>query len=81
MGAQISESETIEVCGEPQAALRVSPADLKGIEIGGSMIPRLIDEIPVLAVAMCLAEGESVIRNAEELMVKETDRIGTVVRV
>ncbi len=79
MGAQISESETIEVCGEPQAALRVSPADLKGIEIGGSMIPRLIDEIPVLAVAMCLAEGESVIRNAEELMVKETDRIGTVV--
>ncbi len=79
MGAQISESETIEVCGEPQAALRVSPADLKGIVIGGSMIPRLIDEIPVLAVAMCLAEGESVIRNAEELMVKETDRIGTVV--
>ncbi|MDD4347108.1 MAG: 3-phosphoshikimate 1-carboxyvinyltransferase, partial [Desulfitobacteriaceae bacterium] len=67
MGAQISESETTEVCGEPQATLRVSPANLKGIEIGGSMIPRLIDEIPVLAVAMCFAEGESVIRNAEEL--------------
>lgn len=79
MGAQISESETTEVCGEPQAALRVSPSNLKGIEIGGSMIPRLIDEIPVLAVAMCFAEGESVIRNAEELMVKETDRISTVV--
>jgi 3-phosphoshikimate 1-carboxyvinyltransferase len=79
MGAQITESGMMEVCGEPQAALRVSPSALRGIEIGGSMIPRLIDEIPVLAVAMCLAEGESVIRNAEELMVKETDRISTVV--
>ncbi|HWQ89361.1 MAG TPA: 3-phosphoshikimate 1-carboxyvinyltransferase [Desulfitobacteriaceae bacterium] len=79
MGAKITESEVIEVCGEPQAVLRVSPSPLRGIEIGGSMIPRLIDEIPVLAVAMCLAEGESVIRNAEELMVKETDRISTTV--
>ena len=79
MGARITESEVSEVCGEPQAVLQVSPSSLRGIEIGGSMIPRLIDEIPVLAVAMCLAEGESVIRNAEELMVKETDRISTTV--
>jgi 3-phosphoshikimate 1-carboxyvinyltransferase len=79
MGARITETEVSEVCGEPQAVLQVSPSSLRGIEIGGSMIPRLIDEIPVLAVAMCLAEGESVIRNAEELMVKETDRISTTV--
>jgi 3-phosphoshikimate 1-carboxyvinyltransferase len=79
MGARITESEVSEVCGEPQAVLQVSPSPLRGIEIGGSMIPRLIDEIPVLAVAMCLAEGESVIHNAEELMVKETDRISTTV--
>jgi len=44
------------------------------------MIPRLIDEIPILAVAACLAEGETVIRDAAELRVKETDRISTVVR-
>ncbi|MFZ3373262.1 MAG: 3-phosphoshikimate 1-carboxyvinyltransferase, partial [Desulfitobacteriaceae bacterium] len=80
MGAQITESEVTEICGEPQATLRVRPSHLRGIEIGGSLIPRLIDEIPVLAVAMCLAEGESVIRNAEELMIKETDRISTVVK-
>lgn len=79
MGAQIEETEIQEVCGEPRATLRVRPSQLKGIEIGGEMIPRLIDEIPVLAVAMSLAEGESVIRDAGELRVKETDRIRTVV--
>ena len=79
MGAQISESESTVVCGEPQATLRVKPSHLRGIEIGGSLIPRLIDEIPVLALPMCLAQGETVIRNAKELMIKETDRISTVV--
>jgi 3-phosphoshikimate 1-carboxyvinyltransferase len=79
MGADIELQEVLEVCGEPRATLRVRPAQLQGIEIGGYMIPRLIDEIPILAVAACLAKGETVIRDAAELRVKETDRIKTVV--
>jgi len=78
MGADIELLDSSEVCGEPRATLRVRPARLKGIEIGGELIPRLIDEIPILAVAASLAEGETVIRDAAELRVKETDRIRTV---
>ena len=78
MGADIEVSDVSDVCGEPRATLRVRPARLKGIEIGGSMIPRLIDEIPILAVAACLAEGETVIRDAAELRIKESDRIRSV---
>lgn len=79
MGADIELLDSSEICGEPRATLRVRPAKLKGIEIAGDMIPRLIDEIPILAVAASLAEGETVIRDAAELRVKETDRISTVV--
>ncbi len=78
MGADIELLDVSEICGEPRATLRVRPAKLKGIEIGGDMIPRLIDEIPILAVAASLAQGETVIRDAAELRVKETDRIHTV---
>ena len=78
MGADIELIDVSEICGEPRATLRVRPAKLQGIEIGGDIIPRLIDEIPILAVAACLAEGETVIRDAAELRVKETDRIRTV---
>lgn len=78
MGADIEVSDVSDVCGEPRATLRVRPTRLKGIEIGGSMIPRLIDEIPILAVAACLAEGETVIRDAAELRIKESDRIRSV---
>ncbi|MDR3602184.1 MAG: 3-phosphoshikimate 1-carboxyvinyltransferase [Desulfosporosinus sp.] len=78
MGADIELLDVVEICGEPRATLRVRAARLKGIEIGGDMIPRLIDEIPILAVAASLAEGETVIRDAAELRVKETDRIRTV---
>lgn len=79
MGADIELLDYSEICGEPRATLRVRPARLKGVEIGGNMIPRLIDEIPILAVAASLAEGETIIRDAAELRVKETDRISTVV--
>lgn len=78
MGADIELINATEICGEPRSTLRVRPANLKGIEIGGDMIPRLIDEIPILALAASLAEGETVIRDASELRVKETDRIRTV---
>jgi len=78
MGADIELIDVSEICGEPRATLRVRPAKLQGIEIGGDMIPRLIDEIPILALAASFAEGETVIRNAAELRVKESDRIRTV---
>ena len=78
MGADIELSDVLDVCGEPRATLRVRPSRLKGIEIGGTMIPRLIDEIPILAVAACFADGETVIRDAAELRIKESDRIRSV---
>lgn len=65
--------------GEPVADLLVTPAELHGIEIGGDMIPRLLDEVPILAVAACFASGDTVIRDAAELRVKESDRITTTV--
>lgn len=80
MGADIEILDEAEICGEPRASLRVRPAELRGTEIAGDMIPRLIDEIPILAVAASLAEGETLIRDASELRVKETDRISTVVK-
>jgi 3-phosphoshikimate 1-carboxyvinyltransferase len=64
---------------EPVADLLVKHSQLHGIEIAGDMIPRLIDEIPVIAVMATQAKGKTVIRDAEELKVKETDRIATVV--
>ena len=68
------------VGGEPVADVVVEPGQLIGIEIGGDIVPRVIDELPVLAVAACFAEGTTVIRDAGELRVKESDRIDTTVR-
>jgi 3-phosphoshikimate 1-carboxyvinyltransferase len=79
MGAEIRIISQREMAGEPAASLLVEASALKGVEIRGSMIPRLIDEIPVLAVAALFARGETVIRDAAELRVKETDRIKAVV--
>ena len=67
------------VGGEPVADLLVESGELHGIEISGDMVPRIIDEIPVLAVAACFAEGTTVIRDAAELRFKESDRIETTV--
>lgn len=78
MGADIEIKDEETVCGEPRATLIVRPAVLKGVEVGGEEIPRLIDEIPVLALAACLADGETVIRDAAELRVKESDRLHAV---
>ena len=80
MGAKLRvENERVEV-GEPLADIIVESSELKGVEIGGDIIPRLIDEIPVLAVAGCVARGKTAIRGAGELRVKESDRIATVSR-
>ena len=79
MGARLKvENERLEA-GEPLADIVIESSELKGTEIGGDVIPRLIDEIPVLAVAACIATGKTVIRDATELSVKESDRIATVV--
>ncbi|MDR7568727.1 MAG: 3-phosphoshikimate 1-carboxyvinyltransferase, partial [Armatimonadota bacterium] len=58
----------------------VRGGELRGIEIRGELIPRLIDELPVLTVAAAVAEGETVIRDAAELRVKESDRIASLAR-
>jgi len=80
MGAKLKiENERMEA-GEPLADIVVESSQLRGIEISGSVIPRLIDEIPIIAVAACVARGRTVIRDAAELRVKESDRIATVSR-
>jgi 3-phosphoshikimate 1-carboxyvinyltransferase len=76
MGADIQQENQREVAGEPVADLRVRcVGKLKACTIAGDIIPRLIDEIPILAVAAVFAEGTTVIKNAQELRVKESDRI------
>ena len=75
MGADIDVSNEREVGGEPVADLRVRSAPLKGIRIPEDQVPLAIDEFPVLFVAAACAEGETVLTGAEELRVKESDRI------
>jgi len=65
-------------CGEPVADILVRSSDLRAVEIGGDLIPRTIDELPILAVAAARAAGTTVIRDARELRVKESDRIATM---
>lgn len=69
-----------EEAGEPTADILVKSSQLKGSEISGKIIPRLIDEIPIIAVMAVFAEGKTIIKDAEELRVKETDRIAAVVQ-
>lgn len=78
MGGDIELLNAREMSGEPIADLLVRGSSLKGIEIGGSLVPRAIDEFPVISVAACFAEGTTVIRDARELRVKETDRIAAM---
>jgi 3-phosphoshikimate 1-carboxyvinyltransferase len=78
MGARLKICNEHVDGGEPLADIVVESSELRGMEVGGDIVPRLIDEIPVLAVAGCVAKGKTVIRNAGELRVKESDRIATV---
>lgn len=77
MGANLALVDEREVAGEPVADVLVKTSQLKGIELSGDIVPLLIDEIPVIAVAAAIAEGETKIRDAQELRVKESDRIQT----
>ncbi|HEY5621314.1 MAG TPA: 3-phosphoshikimate 1-carboxyvinyltransferase [Pontiella sp.] len=79
MGADIEVSVTEEK-GDPYGTIRVRGARLKGTVIEGDEIPNLIDELPILSVAGALAEGETDIRDAAELRVKESDRIAEMVK-
>ncbi len=79
MGAHVSEIVESSDC-EPVGAVEVRGARLRATTIGGSEIPNVIDELPILAVAAALAEGRTVIKDARELRVKETDRIAAVAR-
>ncbi|MCK4723554.1 MAG: 3-phosphoshikimate 1-carboxyvinyltransferase, partial [Dehalococcoidia bacterium] len=80
MGAKLKvENKRLEG-NEPVADLHIESSQLEAIEISREILPRLIDEIPVLAVAACAAKGNTVIRGASELRVKESDRIMTTVR-
>ena len=78
MGGQIQRLNQRELGGEPVADLLVRYSALHGIEIGGELVPRAIDELPVVSVAAVFAAGETRIRDAQELRVKETDRIAAI---
>jgi 3-phosphoshikimate 1-carboxyvinyltransferase len=78
MGADVELTTSGEVCGEPVGELRVRASELHGTTISGDEIPNVIDEIPALAVAAAFAEGVTEIRDAGELVVKESNRIGTL---
>jgi len=75
MGADITLLNQKEVGGEPVADIRIRSATLKGIQIPEALVPLAIDEFPALFVAACFAEGQTVLTGAEELRVKESDRI------
>lgn len=75
MGGAMTTLNLHEVCGEPVGDLLVRPSTLHGIEIDGELIVRAIDEVPVIAVVAAFAHGTTVIRGAQELRVKESDRI------
>lgn len=79
MGANIELLNERNISGEPVADIKVSYSDLKGTTIEGADIPRLIDEIPVIAVLATQAEGTTVIKDASDLRNKESDRISTIV--
>ena len=78
MGAQVREAVDDVDQMEPSGTVEVTGAPLKGTVIQGKEIPQLIDELPILAVAGALASGTTIIRQAEELRVKETDRIAAI---
>ena len=79
MGAKIRILDERESGGEKLADINIASSKLHGVTLGGEMIPRLIDEIPIIAVAAAFAEGDTIINNVGELRVKETDRLKAIV--
>ena len=79
MGTDITLENVHTSAGETVADITVRSSSLKGTTVGGDIIPRLIDELPIIAVAAVFADGQTVIKDAQELKVKETNRIRAVV--
>jgi 3-phosphoshikimate 1-carboxyvinyltransferase len=79
MGADLEVVEERSTGGEPVADIVVRSSRLRATEVGGALVPRAIDELPLVAILGAHAEGQTVVRDAEELLVKESDRVGTVV--
>ena len=79
MGANIKLSNVVEEAGEPCGDIEIQSSELTGVDIEGEIIPRVIDEIPILALAACFAKGQTIIKDAEELRIKESDRISATV--
>lgn len=80
MGADITIEKDTNTSFEPVGTVTVRNSTLKGIEISGDLIPRLIDELPIIALLATQADGKTIIKNAEELKVKETNRIDAVAK-
>ena len=81
MGADIEVMEERTTGGEPTADIVVRSSQLHGTTVGGALVPRAIDELPLVAVLGCFAEGETVVRDAAELRAKESDRVEAVVQL
>lgn len=79
MGARIERREREPAGGEPVADLRFAASELRGVEVEPELFPRLLDDVPILAVAACAARGRTVFHGAGELRVKESDRIASVI--
>lgn len=79
MGSDVELDSMCQVSGEPIADLTIRASRLRGTVVGGDLVVRAIDELPILAVAATQAQGETLVRDASELRVKETDRISTTV--
>lgn len=79
MGADITLSNVNTSIGEPTADITVRTSSLKGTIIEGAVIPKLIDELPIIAILACFAEGTTIIKDAQELKVKESNRIDVMV--
>lgn len=78
MGANIKIHNQQESCNEKIGDIEVSSSNLNGIEIGGTIIPNIIDEIPILSIAAAAANGKTIIKDAKELRVKESDRLEAI---
>lgn len=78
MGGDVTVSNVREVNGEPIADITVKSSELRGITVDGDLVVRMIDEFPIFAVLASQAQGETIVREAEELRVKESDRIGSL---
>ena len=78
MGAEIQITQSKEVCNEKVGDILVKSSNLEGIEVPDSIIPNIIDEIPILSIAAVFAKGKTIIKNASELKVKESDRLSAI---